>query len=325
MIEISLTVNQSSQRLDKVLSRHLKNAPKSFIYKMLRKKNITLNGQKALGSEKTVAGDTVQFFFSEETYRKMRGESAGIPEADIGFPEIPILYEDSDVCIFVKPAGILSQKAVESDYSINEWIIWHSVEKGLVSASDYESFRPSVTNRLDRNTSGIMCAGLSERGLRVLSALFRDHKVGKYYYALASGRIENDQRLRAYLLKDASSNTVRVFETPVKGSREIRTDIHPLFTGKDRTLLLIQLHTGKSHQIRAHLAAGGHPLIGDPKYGDPAVNLKNNRFTQCLHACSLVFPECELPGISGRVFKTEVPEDWPLGEAGDFAVPHLRK
>ena len=140
MIEISLNTNQSNQRLDKVLKKVLREVPMSFIYKQLRKKNITLNRQKAVGNEITVYGDTVQFFFTQETYDKLRGLNSTVEALSVSFPEIPILYEDNDVCIFIKPAGILSQKAVDSDFSVNEWVIWHAKERGLISDSDFETF-----------------------------------------------------------------------------------------------------------------------------------------------------------------------------------------
>ena len=320
MFEISLNANQSNQRLDKVLHKILKEAPTSFIYKMLRKKNITLNGEKALGNEKTVAGDTIQFFLSQETYDKMRGETASVPEAgSIGFPEIEILYEDSDVCIFVKPVGILSQKSVDTDFSVNEWVVYHATESGIVSDSQFETFRPSVCNRLDRNTAGIMAAGMSIRGLQVLSELFRDRTVHKYYYALVKGTVTEANEIIGYLLKDEEKNRSEIYQFQVPGSKPIHTKYAPIRTYHkgELTLLRVNLLTGRSHQIRSHLASVGHPILGDPKYGDPALNLKYKQYTQCLFAYHLVFPECDIPGVSGRVFEKEVPEDWPLGAAED--------
>ena len=315
MIEISLGIHQAGRRLDKVLKKHLKAAPDSFIYRMLRKKNITLNHERAVGDERTVAGDTVQFYLSQETYDKMRGEQAALPDAPTSFPEIPVLYEDSDVCIFVKPPGILSQKARPEDISVNEWVIWHSVEEGIVSASDFESFRPAVANRLDRNTGGIMCAGLSERGLMVLSEMFREHRIEKTYAALVRGRIEEERDLTAYLIKDPYTNSVTIYGNQVKDSKKIRTVVRPMKNFRDRTLLEVHLLSGRTHQIRAQLAHIGHPILGDPKYGDPAFNMKYGVLMQCLYAYRIEFKTCSLPGISGKSFEVEVPSEWPLGGA----------
>ena len=301
-------------RLDKVLRKVLKNAPKSFIYKMLRKKNITLNHEKAYGSEITVFGDTIRMFFSDETYNKMRGEAPDVADLKPGFPEIPILYEDNDVLIFVKPAGILSQKAEGKDFSVNEWVLYHARERGITSNSEFETFKPSVCNRLDRNTSGIMAAGLSLRGLKTLSRIFRERELEKYYYALVAGRVEESRYEEGYLIKNEKTNQVRILKEQIPGSHLIKTSYTPVkWYDHKATLLKVHLITGRSHQIRAHLRSLGHPIIGDPKYGDPRINVDFGVFNQCLHAYYLKFPECDLPGISGKEFETEVPKDWPHG------------
>ena len=316
MIEITLGINQASQRLDKVLRKILREAPKSFLYRMLRKKNITLNHERAIGNEITVFGDTLQFYFSQETFDKMRGEAPSVSFEDVSFPEIPILYEDSDVCIFVKPAGILSQKAAEDDFSVNEWVVLHARKSGAASDSDFESFRPSIVNRLDRNTSGIMCAGLSMRGLQVLSAMFRDRTVHKYYYALVAGQLTSPCEFQSWLVKDRRTNRVRIYPNSVHGADSIRTAVTPLKVYADRTLLQVELFTGKSHQIRAQLAAAGHPILGDPKYGKAELNRKYGLEFQCLHAYRLEFPEnCAIAALSGKVIETEAPKNWPLGTA----------
>ncbi len=312
MYEISLTANQSNQRLDKFLRKYLKNAPDSFIYRMLRKKNITLNGYKAIGNEKTVAGDTVQFFLSEETYLKMRGETEPIPDGAPDFPDLPILYEDGDLMVFIKPQGLLSQKAEKDDYSVNEWVCYHAVEQGLISSSEFESFRPSVCNRLDRNTAGIMTAGLSLRGLQTLSNLFHDHRVEKYYYALVRGQVQDPIDFKCFLKKDSYINKVSVLTESVPGAREVHTGFTPVKVMKDRTLLLVRLYTGRTHQIRSVLGYLKHPILGDTKYGDNKFNLKYNIYSQCLIACMLKFPVCGLRGVSGKTFEIGIPKDWPV-------------
>ncbi len=369
MIEINLSVNQSNQRLDKVLKKILRAAPDSFVYKMLRKKNITLNHEKALGNEKTVAGDTVQFYLSQETFDKMRGIADGgnvisdqssddgsfdirkalnergnqeLPTSvsDVGFPEIQVLYEDTDVCIFVKPAGVLSQKASPGDYSVNEWLLWEAEQRGYLSSSDFQEFRPSICNRLDRNTYGIMTGGFSMRGLQYLSQIFRERTAEKYYYAVVKGVIEEPSEVFGYLEKDEETNSVHISPIEMNGGKLIHTvyepvgyyrgDKTPIVYGtalympydvdnlrfqapKDAvlTLLRVNLKTGRTHQIRAHLASLGHPIVGDPKYGDYKTNARFGKRYQCLCAYKLVMPECdELPGISGWTFEIEPPKDW---------------
>ena len=161
MKEIVIRENEAGQRLDKLLGKYLSQAPKSFLYKMLRKKNITLNGKKAEGKEQTCAGDVVRIFLSDETYAKFSsGTHQGfqiekIPSLD----PAQIIYEDHHILILNKPAGILSQKANPEDVSVNEQILSYLLEKGELTEEELKTFRPSVCNRLDRNTSGLLIAG----------------------------------------------------------------------------------------------------------------------------------------------------------------------
>ena len=259
-----------------------------------------------------MAGDTVQFFLSEETYLKMRGETEPIPDGAPDFPDLPILYEDGDLMVFIKPQGLLSQKAEKDDYSVNEWVCYHAVEQGLISSSEFESFRPSVCNRLDRNTAGIMTAGLSLRGLQTLSNLFHDHRVEKYYYALVRGQVQDPIDFKCFLKKDSYINKVSVLTESVPGAREVHTGFTPVKVMKDRTLLLVRLYTGRTHQIRSVLGYLKHPILGDTKYGDNKFNLKYNIYSQCLIACMLKFPVCGLRGVSGKTFEIGIPKDWPV-------------
>ncbi len=318
MIEIRVTDNLAGQRLSKVLNKLLKDAPDSFLYKMLRKKNITLNGKKADGTEKTESGDTVQFFLSPETYEKMGGAadhrnlSVKVPE---GFPKILVLYEDSDVCIFIKPAGVLSQKAEEGDFSANEWAIAEALKQGYLKESELAVFHPAVVNRLDRNTQGIMAAGFSINGLQVLSELFREREnLAKDYYALVKGTVSSPRDESAFLSKDEASNKVKITTFPAPDSKPVRTSFEPVKAAKNGkfTLVSVHLHTGRSHQIRAHLSSLGFPVLGDMKYGDRALNREMNLPYQCLCSYRLSFPELpKLPGISGKTFEIPVPEEWP--------------
>jgi len=330
MKEVVLTKNQIGQRLDKVLFRLLPSAPTSFIFKMLRKKNITLNGKKADGREITLEGDVVRFFLSDETFEKMQGSNvsggtvqseSNIPVIPRNFPKIRVLYEDSDVLVFEKPVGILSQKSVQTDFSMNEWVIAYAFEKGYLSEEDLKTFTPSVTNRLDRNTSGIMTAGISLAGLQELSEIFKEHSNEKYYYALVKGIVKETKLLEGKLSKDHEKNIVTIKNDELKSSipseKPVKTEITPIRIYDDSTLLSVRLYTGKTHQIRAHLSSIGHPILGDPKYGNTAFNQKYHMKYQCLCSCKLVFPESKLNGISGKTFKLEVPENWPHGHHED--------
>lgn len=326
MQSITIGNNQAGQRLDKFLLKYLPNAGIGFLYKMLRKKNITLNGKKAEGKEILEKGDVVQCFFSEETFAKFSGrenkaalvddrteqfDSACIKkhtdddqysEAYEKLKEIAVLYEDSHVVILNKPVGILTQKAAPDDLTINEWLIGYLLDSGGISKEDLYTFHPSVCNRLDRNTSGIVLCGKTLAGSQALSCVIKERSIHKFYRTVCVGELKKDILREGYLQKDTSANKVLIRNNKQNESNNsfIRTAFRPLLAANGYTLLEVELFTGKTHQIRAHLASIGHPIIGDYKYGNQKQNehfraeygLRN----QLLHAYRVEFPEChELP------------------------------
>ena len=315
MQELKITENEAGQRLDKFLLKYMSRAPKSFIYKMLRKKNITLNGKKAQGNEQLRQGDAVKLFLSDDTIGKFsETRTAGYAET-----ELDILYEDKHTIFINKPAGMLSQKAAAEDVSLVEHLIAYLLKTGQISEEALATFRPSVCNRLDRNTSGIVAAGKSLAALQQLSAMFRERSLKKYYLCLVHGRVTEARRISGFLSKDERTNRVRVQRagerrSPQKEEARIETEYRPLRSGDGVTLLEVHLITGKTHQIRAHLAAEGHPIIGDYKYGMRSVNDSFKReyglSTQLLHSCRLCFPECTgaLSELSGREITAPVPD-----------------
>lgn len=316
MREITAGTNEAGMRLDHFAGKYLNQAPSGFIYKMLRKKNITLNEHKASGSEKLVPGDRVRFWLSEETIEKFRKE----PEFSAAAKKVrepEIVYEDEDILVMNKPAGVLSQKARPEDISINEMMIAWLLDSGRLTKEQLEIFRPSVCNRLDRNTSGLITAGCSIDGLRYLTGAFRGRTIHKYYYCLVRGTIDSPETIRGYLVRDRAANKVTVTKTAPHSSAYIETAYTPLGSGKGYTFLQVLLVTGRTHQIRAHLAGIGHPIVGDIKYGDGKVNdLFRQRChvrRQLLHAGLLCMPE-EAEGsrfahLSGRHFTAPLPRD----------------
>lgn len=323
MYQTTITEREAGQRLDKYLHRILPNAAGGFLYKMLRKKNITLNGKKADGSEKIAVGDSVSIYFSEETLSKFMGQGQ-VPAQDESayraafhkLSPVTILYEDEHILLADKPAGVLSQKASGTDLSLNEWLIGYLLENSFLSKEEPFVFKPSVCNRLDRNTSGIVLCAKSLSGAQMLGTLLKERTLHKYYQLYVKGRIEEERLVEGYLIKDKRRNKVTVTLEPPEeaGSAEIRTKYRPLRVEKDKTLLEVELITGKSHQIRAHLAGIGHPLLGDYKYGDKAWNEAYRRQfgvqSQLLHACKVVFPILEAPfeALSGRTFFCDPPD-----------------
>lgn len=321
MRKIVVTKNEAGQKLFKLLAKYLDMAPQSFLHKMLRKKNITLNGKKADGSELLQEKDEVCLFLAEDTIRSFQKPDKAqtivkqVGKKESTLSEIRIVYEDADILILNKPVGVLSQKAEKEDISINEWLIGYLLETGAVTMETLQILRPSICNRLDRNTSGLITAGKSITGLQTLSRLFKERTVHKDYFCIVCGRIEKECSLKGYLEKNARTNKVTVEEKKhSETSVYIATEYVPVTTNGRYTLLRVRLITGKTHQIRAHLAAAGHPLVGDGKYGDAQENrLLFEHFGikhQLLHAVWLSFPEemTLLRQLSGKSFFAPAPE-----------------
>ena len=343
MQEIKIESSSEGQRLNKFLGRYLDNAPQSFLYKMLRKKNIKYNNGKADGSEILKAGDRIQIYMSDATICNFRkdgmipqmstsghkfenidsndGNTAREPSSPKQNPlkQIPLLYENEDVLILNKPSGILSQKAVASDYSLNEQIVEYYKWKG----GSLSLFTPSVCNRLDRNTSGIILAGMSLKGTQMLSRVLKARTIDKYYLTIVCGTVAQATTIKGFLCKKKNHNQVVIFRTKeealANGYQEaafIETQYQPLAHGKsgkeDFTLLKVKLVTGKTHQIRAHLKSVGHPIIGDGKYGLKSVNAYiKSAFGirhQLLHAFYIRFPEDIDSVLAGKSF-TAMPEE----------------
>ncbi len=305
---ITVNENEAGQRLDKLLAKYLNKAPKSFFYKMLRKKNITLNGKKAEGNEKLQVGDEIKLFLSDETI-------AGFTEVQkvsrVQGPKLHIVYEDANILLINKPAGMLSQKAAAKDVSLVEHVISYLLESGALSEDDLRSFRPGICNRLDRNTSGLVAAGKSLAGLQELNALFKERSLHKFYRCIVAGNLTEKQRIEGWLWKDEKTNQVKIFHREQGDALPICTEYVPLrrleIGGKPYTYLEVNLITGRSHQIRAHLASIGHPLIGDTKYGNVRINeyfrKQYGLKYQLLHAYRLELPE--LTGALKQVSKKQ--------------------
>ncbi|MEG2350279.1 MAG: RluA family pseudouridine synthase [Hungatella sp.] len=307
-----VTPNEAGQRLDKLLAKYLNLANKSFLYKMIRKKNITLNGKKCDGSEKLTEGDEIKLFLAEETIEKF----SKLTVQKVKKTELSILYEDEHLLLLNKPSGMLSQKAKDTDESLVEYIIDYLLTSGQMNPEELRSFKPSICNRLDRNTGGLVVAGKSLPGLQIMAAVFKDRSIHKYYQCAVKGCISDKQRITGFLTKDESTNQVTIHEEEVPESVPILTEYEPLAHTQAYTLLQVTLITGRTHQIRAHLASIGHPIVGDYKYGDAQVNEEAKRLyhitSQMLHSYRIVFPNLPDPlkDLSGKTFLAPLPDSF---------------
>lgn len=330
MKQITVAKREAGQRLDKLLARYLNEAPKSFLYKMMRKKNITLNGKRAQGNEIIQPGDEIRLFLAEETLEKFRSKDADLSgkptgnaaasntrtaaTSDLSGKLPDIVYEDEHIILLNKPAGMLSQKARPQDISLVEYLTAYLLGSGALTAEELTGFRPAVCNRLDRNTSGIVIAGKTLAGLQTMSCLLKERTLRKFYRCVVVGELSGNRYLKGYLRKDNDNNLVRVTEEEEPGSQPIETEYRVIASKNGLTLLEVHLITGRSHQIRAHLASIGHPILGDPKYGNAEINFQYRKShgiqSQLLHAYRLELPQMEglLGYLSGKAFTAPEPE-----------------
>lgn len=329
MREFQINSNEAGQRFDKYLKKLLCNASGSFVYKMLRKKNIVLNGKKADGTEKLQPGDMVKLFLSDETFDKFSGSQQATTEyarlkqlaGELEKKQelLEVVYEDTDVIILNKPSGILSQKVKQDDISANERMLAYLIKKGELTEEMLHTFKPSICNRLDRNTSGLLTAGKTLKGLQELSSALKERSVRKYYRCIVKGEIRETRYIKGWLIKDERVNKVIILkEKPLDAdvsiakttapgneeramtaanetAQEIETEYRPVTICNGYTELEVHLITGRSHQIRAHLASVGHPIIGDYKYGNRKENDIFKREvgidSQLLHAYRMEFAD----------------------------------
>lgn len=284
MKEIKITNNEEGQRLDRFLKKYLNKANQSFIYKMIRKKNIKLNDEKAEPELVLKKDDVVKLYLSDETIDKFR-EKKTLRQTDIHFDTV---YEDYNLLIVNKPVGLSTQPDQTGMKNlVDEIKIYLDAKEENISFT----FKPAVCNRLDKNTSGLVIAAKNYEVLKQTNKAIRERKIRKYYMAKVHGIIKDDLELKDYLIKNENKNMVKIINEYSENAKTVVTYAHPLKTEGSFTWLEVEIETGRAHQIRAHLASIGHPIAGDKKYGK-----KDNEKYQVLHAYKLV-----LDGFEGNL------------------------
>ncbi|MCR5539695.1 MAG: RluA family pseudouridine synthase [Ruminococcus sp.] len=290
MREFSINKNDAGQRMDKFLTKAVPALPKNLMYKYIRLKRIKLNGKRCEISTKLSEGDNVQLYINDEFFPEKRDEAHRFLNAP---KDIEIVYEDENILLCDKSCGLVvhEDESGEADTLIDR-VLHYLYDKGEYDPDTENSFTPALCNRIDRNTSGIVICAKNAESLRVLNQKVKDRELEKLYLCVTAG-IPNKKsaELKAFHRRDEKTKVVRVEDKPFPGSKTMITRYKTLAENKQSGLALLEvdLVTGRTHQIRAHLAHIGYPLLGDGKYGSNKINRALGVKTQALCSYKLTF------------------------------------
>ncbi|MGE5628826.1 MAG: RluA family pseudouridine synthase [Solirubrobacterales bacterium] len=287
-MKVTIGSNEAGQRIDKFLRKWLKDVPLSAIYRNLRKGDVKVNGKKVKEKYSLNEGDIVEL--REITSEDKKAKFVRIDN------NIQTLYEDQDILLVEKWPGVLVHSDKNNgEATLTDFVLSYLYDKGDYKPEKETSFIPAPCNRLDRNTSGIVIFGKSYEGLKTMNEMLRDRKIKKYYQALVKGKIK-DGYYEAYISKTQDSNISKIYHEEKPGFKKIEMNVKTIQTCGTFSLLELELLTGRSHQLRAHLSSLGNPIVGDKKYGDSKTNnFFENKYGlsyQFLYAYKLIFKDC---------------------------------
>lgn len=310
MKSFTISKNDAGQRLDKFISKAVPLLPTSLMYKKIRTKDIKVNKKRAEISTRLCEGDIVDMYISDEFFVPTEDKYDFLSASK----KLNIVYEDDNILLLDKSVGLLSHPD-ENEY--NDTLISrvkrYLYEKGEYNPKDENSFAPALVNRIDRNTGGIVIAAKTADALRILNQKLKDRELEKYYLCVIHGSLNKKSGLlEGYMVKDEKKNRVSVTSHEVPGGKLMRTKYTVIEEKDNLSLVEVELLTGRTHQIRAHFASIGHPLLGDGKYGTNALNKKYGYKKQFLYSYRLVFAFTtdagELNYLNGKSFS--VPDVW---------------
>lgn len=316
--EVTISKNDAGQRLDKFLTKTYPNLPQAILYKCIRQKDVKRNGKRCQISEKLCEGDVLSLYWQEEFFQQEEREEDFLKAPSA----LSIVYEDENIMLLDKKPGLIVHP--DEHYHFDSLIarVQHYLyDKGEYDPKNENAFAPALINRIDRNTQGIVMAAKNAETLRVMNQKVKDRELRKLYLCIVCGSLkEKESVLTGYLEKNEAQNRVYISQKPNENTKTIRTKYKVLQERGGFSLVEVELLTGRTHQIRAHFASIGHPLLGDGKYGKNTINKKMGFPYQALCSYKLEFTFASDAGqlnyLNGKCF--EAREPWFLARFYEF-------
>lgn len=308
MKELTVSKNDADQRLDRFVGKAVPLLPDSLLQKYIRLKRIKVNGKGSHRDDKVKAGDILQLYINDEFFEMPTEDNAYLK---VSAPKLAVVYEDENILLVDKKPGVLCHSAGEWSYdTLIANIQAYVYQKGEWNPRAENAFAPALCNRIDRNTGGIVIAAKNAEALRVMNEKIREREIDKYYLCAVHGRPSPKEGvLKGWIFKDASKNQVYVKKQSCPGAKEAITEYRTLRAKDGLSLVECRLLTGRTHQIRAQMAANGTPLLGDGKYGDERINREYGEKCQALYSYRLKFAFKEDAGVlnylRGQSFSVE--------------------